>query len=384
MTNHNESHVSWRGRSGAKRAIALALALVSLAASGTTRLEAQHDAELNDFRMAVVPLRGTVLVPPALLSRPSRAAVVGGALVIIDAAADSAILAIDRDTGHVLFARGRRGKGPGEFSGPWSIDADVSDEKAFWIYDLELRRLTRMDLASERTSHPNRHTIALAPPGALTAPHWLADHSLISPGFFTHDRLVVMDSTGRAIRFFGETPPGTESAPVPVRQHAYQSSAALDPARRRVALVTRHADRLDVYSTAGAHLAANERPFSFEPVYTVGQGARGPILATDESLRFGYIDVAASRDFIFALYSGRTREGFPGRANFGEYVHVYDWGGHLQSVLHVEGDLIGIACDPVAPILYGIREDPEPAILRYTLPAMPSHSAQIPPHHNHS
>ena len=107
-------------------------------------------------------------------------------------------------------------------------------------------------------------------------------------------------------------------------------------------------------------------------------GELGPSLATGDDLRLGYVDVAASRDRIYALFSGRTRAGHPDEAIYGRDVHVFDWDGKLHSVIHLDADAMAIALDEGQDLLLAVRHLPTPAVLAYELPPDPAGSAPRP------
>lgn len=113
-------------------------------------------------------------------------------------------------------------------------------------------------------------------------------------------------------------------------------------------------------------MALTTGPYRFEPRFWVKDGA----MATDGSLRFGYVDVATSREDIFALFSGRAREGFKEEAPLGDYVHVFSWDGAFRRALKLDAGMLAVAVDPAGMILYGARINPTPAIVRYSLPAL--------------
>ncbi len=85
------------------------------------------------------------------------------------------------------------------------------------------------------------------------------------------------------------------------------------------------------------------------------------------ALRFGYVEAAASRDCVFALFSGRTGEGHKRRAHFARFVHVFDWDGNFKFALRLDVDALTITVDEQSRWLYAVRHDPEPAIVRYSL-----------------
>jgi TolB-like 6-blade propeller-like len=181
-------------------------------------------------------------------------------------------------------------------------------------------------------------------------------------------RLAVFSSSGEFTGTVGDTPPAAPGVPAQVAGHAYQSTARLSPDRTRLALVTRHADRLEIYRADGTLAARATGPRGFEPVYSVARNPRGePIFGSGRDLRFGYVDVAATEERIYALYSGRTRGQAPGRANFGRWVHVYDWSGRLHEVLGLDSDVLGIAVSADGGTLYAVRHEPAPALVAYPL-----------------
>ncbi|MCH7715457.1 MAG: hypothetical protein IH876_04960, partial [Gemmatimonadetes bacterium] len=134
------------------------------------------------------------------------------------------------------------------------------------------------------------------------------------------------------------------------------------------AAVTRHASLIEIFGGDGSRVTTAKGPLHVEPTYRVRQGEEGKaLLATGQDLRFGYVDGSASRDYVFALFSGRTREGAMGRHYMGRFVHVFDWAGNFVKAIELDADVVTIAVDEDSNVLYGVRHDPHPAIVRYSL-----------------
>ncbi len=314
-------------------------------------------------------LTGRVLNADDALAVPTRVAVVGGHLIVLDPVADSMVKEIDRDDGRLVRQFGRRGQGPGEFEGPWSIDPVPGSSSRFWVYDLMLDRSTLVDLDADFDDRARLgdRILRLRGTATLLDPIRVAGH-IVSPGLFQSGRLAILDGRGTLLRKTGPTPlPQLPDIPASVRQHAYQSRMEPNPSRTRLALATRHADRIDIYRADGTPITAAQRLFRFEPAFEVGEHDGRPVFATGGDLRFGYIDLATTERRIYALFSGRTRAGFPGRANYGRFVHVFDWSGRLVRVLELDTPAIAVAVDAAGRTLYTIRHDPKPAILAYDL-----------------
>lgn len=317
-------------------------------------------------RVPAERLTARVLDDSDTLAMPGDLAVVGEHLVLINDRADSLIRVYHAETGALRRSFGRHGRGPGEFESGWSLDPVPGSRTAFWIYDLNLQRLTHVDLATDFVpggTYRDR-IVTLQGGGAPTSPVWLSDSLFLSPGYYNEPgRLAHFAATGRMLRVVGDPPPGDADVPLAVRQHAYQSTARPNPARTLVAVATRHADRLDIYRPDGTRVASAARPAEFEPVYRVARAAGRPTMATGDDLRFGYVDLATTERYIYALYSGLRRADAPGRANFGRVVRVFDWNAKLVRTLELDQPVLSIAADPADRRLYAVRHDPSPSLV---------------------
>lgn len=326
--------------------------------------DVRHTAAMGD----VARLDGRIVHESDALAAPTDVEVVGDELAVLDSYADQLIKTIRRSDGVVTRAFGRKGQGPGEFENVWSVD--VLSERELWIHDAMLRRMTHVDLHDDFTgvSEVGDRILRLEANATVLDPVWI-DDAILTVGFFQTGRIGYLDGEGRLVRMLGQLPSDArEDVPPAVHQHAFQSKMKPNPSRTRLAVVTRHADILEIYTPSGQRVAQNARPFGFDPVYEVGERAGKPVMATGEDLRFGYVDVTTTDDRIYALFSGRTRAAHPGAANYGEYVHVYDWQGRLLDVHQLDAPAIALAVDEADRTLYSIRHDPFPAIVAYTLP----------------
>jgi hypothetical protein len=320
-------------------------------------------------RPVAVTLRGKVLYDGERLARPQVAAVAGARLVVTDAGGGDMLLILDRADGRVLRSWGRKGRGPGEFLSIWSVQPS-RDPGQVWVFDPSQGRLTLVDVDAlvSGKDHPVVRMLSLRSDLLPLDVRWISDTLLISTGLFRSGRVAVFDSTGAVRHFAGPLPPTRAGIPVNVAQHAYSGTLALRPSHGSFAIATRNADRIELYGSDGSlqHLARG--PIGFEPQYELQYRGNQPSMATGDDLRFGYVDASAAGDRIFALYSGHTRAERPGRANFGDEVHVFDWDGNMRARYRLDHPALTIAVDAGSRTLYAVRHDPEPAIVSYPLP----------------
>jgi hypothetical protein len=326
-------------------------------------------AELDHAGLTVHSRAGQVLSSTSDLAIPMDIAVAGQYLVVIDLAADSVLHVIHRTTGELIGQFGRRGAGPGEFQAAWSMQPVQDDPAKLWIYDIGLRRLTLVDLdASLATGQLTvMRSLQLSTNGIPTGPLWTDSATAVSLGFFGQGRIGVFDASGEQTGTYGSLPLDSLDVTPAVQQHVYQATAALQPSGRLLAAATRHASRIEIYAVPGTAVAATDGPVHVAPRYTVASSAGGSSMQSGADLRFGYVDVAAAEGAVFALFSGRTREGFPQSAYLASHVHVFDWNGQFMYALQLDSDVAAIAVDERASLLYAVRHEPIPAVVCYRL-----------------
>lgn len=332
---------------------------------------------------AAQALAGQVLTRSDSLTLPKGITRVGDKLVVLEALNQPAIQVFAERDGRLLASFGRKGGGPGEYTGVWSVDPVPGSPSEFWIYDLGQSRMTEIRLvprpavrtAADAGTAPLPDSAAVetmlnlvSPQGAILEPVWQGGR-ILSLGFFDAGRIGVFGADGRLEHAFGALPKPPSGIPMAVWRQAFQGRLQPNPDRSLLAVATRMADRLDIYSVDGHLVAHADRLYGFDPPAAVSRLSPRPALATGDTLRFGYIDLATTSRRIYALFSGRTRRGYGSRANFGRTIHVFDWQGHIRQVLTLPADAIAITVDPDEHELFAVQHVPTPSIVRYRLPA---------------
>ncbi len=331
-----------------------------------------------------VTLSGDVINDGDFLAKPTQVHVVGESLVVADAVAPH-VHVMNLSDGRHLATFGRSGGGPGELNSATEVQQDPSRDGSFWVFDLAEARLTRFRLSASAGVHRAETlevlTLQLRPGTWYFQPTWLSDSLLVSPAIYPEGRLVLARRSGEPIRTIGQLPPSPPGQDIPanVRQHAFTGPAERSPDGSRIVVATRHGDLLEIFRPDGSLVRSVRGSFGFEPKYVVQRRQGVPTMGSGEDLRFGYVDLAATDRYLFALFSGDRRGDVPGRATFGKQVHVFDWDGNKLKVFDLDERALGITVDPTGGTLYAIRWDPKPAVVRYSLrghlPGSPNNGA---------
>ncbi len=341
------------------------LLLLGFAAVEMWRWRAAGPGSLSHEGLPVRPLEGRALDLGDRLAYPVAIVVVGERVVILDAHLEPAVHLIEPD-GRVL-GLGVAGDGPGEYRAPRSVVAAPEGADAFWVYDIVLRRLTRIDPAAAAAAGDEVPTVTLRSDAVVTDPVWQGPDRLLALGYFTEGRFAAFDGGGAMREAVGALPESDREVPPTVLQHAWQGRMEPRPGGGRLAVGSRHAGRLEIFAADGRLVRRAEAPFEFLPRYRVVGTDGEPRLGTGEDLRFGYLDVSVTGQRIFALFSGRLRGAFAERAPFGNHVHVFDWEGRFLEALRLDADALAIAVEPEGRTLYAIGHHPVPAARRYAL-----------------
>ncbi|MFN9116518.1 MAG: BF3164 family lipoprotein [Gemmatimonas sp.] len=347
--------------------------LFGLSLSGHPSLRAQPI--LERYRMPVLPLEGEVLGSGEELATPGSILVLDSLLVVIDRKNDKQLSILSKHSGRLLGSFGVKGNGPGEYRAPWTVSADPAVKGRLWVFDRQLRRLTRVDIG--------RMPLAPGFPKVETRTMTRSFNEVISlrAGSFLGAnpaaetaRLAVALVDGELKSRHAPLPQSPPDVPLAAWQNAQQVHIAVDPNRRRIVAASRYADRIEIFDDGGRAIGLAERFFSFEPRFEAGAlSVRSrddkTTMALGNEARIGYVSLALSKNFIYALFSGTTM-GASMTPTYGAYLHVFDFAGKSRGVYKFQGPVAAIAVEPDDSRLYATRHDPEPALLVYRLPAL--------------
>jgi hypothetical protein len=331
-----------------------------LAAGIAARLGSGADAQ-GARRAAAGPRDGETQLSAAVVSEASSLAIPTRLIVddrwifVLDAASDSVLHQFRRDDGALYQSLGRRGRGPGEFRGAWSLSYDRASGDA-WVYDVSLARLTRIVVprSGAQPAHAGP-SFQLTAQGTATDAVWLDSTRLLVPGFYRDARVAILDGAGRRVAGIG---PGLTRRSRTIPQVS-QARAALHSDGQLAVLANRHMASIELIDLERATTTTVPGPVALSR----GSGPAG--LGA-----IAYVDVTVTATSIYALFSGRDPATSGQRASFGDRIHVFGWDGTLERTLRLDGDVIAIAVTEDGSAIYALRHEPRPALVRFDLPAV--------------
>jgi len=330
---------------------------------------------VNHSEIPVTPLSSSVFSEGDDFAWPWKTLSVGDKVVIADRPwIEGAIHIVAAADGTPLATFGRRGEGPGEYrTYPDLIRSLDCDTQEFWTFDRSLRRLTRIDLSEPMLDGFDRRVIVRVPiTESMTHAGFLSDSLVVFTGGIEDGRVALWDRASDSVTVMGPLPPSEPEIPSLVVQDAYKGPLAVRPDGEAFAVSAQRGTRLDLFSTAGGWVGVANVPFQWEPDYNMK--ANGDYLYAEEGLRnrSGYVDLAATQDRVFALFSGRSEFWHRGDMDLAEYIHEFDWEGQFIRAYQLDRAVEHIEVDLERNRILATVPDPEPMVVSFLLPGQES------------
>lgn len=315
-------------------------------------------------------LTGTDRVTDDRLGIPTDLIVLGGAIVVADAASVDRLHVFDARSGAARESLGPSGQGPGEFMGaPYLSIEPTIDPARFLAYDAAQSRFVSYSL---REPGPVHESETLLPPlrtdRVIYKSLLTSDSTWVGLGFLEAGRVATGLLDGSGFRALGSSLSDRyEGSEIRLQQSHKAKLTARPPRNDRFVLATIRGSDLEILSSDGESLSLNSGPFPFEPDFRLDTRQGQPVWRAGPGNRYGYIDVVATESCIYGLFSGRSEEAFRADAWLAEFVYTLDWDGNLSAVHRLDHPALALAVDEKGGELFTASLSPEPRIRAYPL-----------------
>lgn len=349
------------------RASLLSVALVGCIGSDPTRPPSPFLVEFSIDTLLVHELQGELFIRDDSLGTPTDIAVGEQFVFIGDPYADQAVSVFDKESGDFVTNTAPKGEGAQEISRLKSMNFKPGSNSG-WIWDPP-------GLAKyfDGTSITGK-TIRLTGGGFAMDPVWIIGDSIVSSGLYDSGRLGVYTPSGEFVRTIGSLIPGETSDHTASRQYAYEAILRTNSVGNSIVAASLNTDRLEIFDTSKMlHLVRG--PGFHEPVFrvlSIDSNGNPRTFIESETVQ-GYVSIAVTDQFIFALYSGRTRAWVRSQDYFsppGQTVIVFNWNGTPMGVLELQDGAVQIGVSRDGQYIYAIYRRPLPIVLRYEPPTL--------------
>ena len=296
----------------------------------------------------------------------------GNAVLVFDRKPRSGpeqLLVLDKHDGRVRARLGGPGSAPTEIANSVSMGSvyPTTSGSEFFVWDYPNTRVTTYRVAGSDI----QRTRAYAQPEKIPLFQltWLGGDRLVANGLFSEEllRFYTLDRSANVLKFDRAAGDVLHPREVPtVARQLSRNTMAADPATGRIVLAFTHVNRLQFYDSAGKLLRAVSGPEEVVPKYRV-EGLRF-VPDYEAGFRMAYVDVAATRDHVYALFSGHPAP----NVSAAEEVHVFSWTGELVKVFGLDALVNWLAVDEATRRLYTVQLEPDPTIHVYEVPPLPA------------
>lgn len=282
---------------------------------------------------------------------------------------ETKLTVIDMSDKGKIYNFGVRGEAPNELTNPGPI---LLHPHSIDVFDGSKMSLLRYDVDSimGRDSLATKILFQTDLQGIISMVNLPNSNHYVASGVFLKGRLCLLDPKGAECAYFGRYPSDEDLTDIPfhVLGIAYQSLMCTQPTGNRTALVTRYGGILQIYEWDLSKETAKEICCinKFSPQLTVKDINGTPNFRPNEETQWGYLSVAATDKYIFALYSGRfqkERNAF----YLGNEVHVFDWNGNPHYLLHLDCEGSSLAVNENRLYILAEYKDSKNDIVEYNL-----------------
>ena len=254
------------------------------------------------------------------------------------------------------------GQGPNEFLFPTSLFVAKDNMVTFW--DINRRRYSAVQIAHGDTVVKFNHLFEVRDSLFHFEMLPVLDGQFVAAGIYEDYRLVLLDKNGNFRKGFGECPfRDDEERQVSgmIRSEIYQGKLAVNRSGAKLVHALLRADVLSFYEVSNGDLQLKSERINAYPNYQYNS------VAMPLSSPVYYLDVCATNQYVYALYSGRNYEDSKDKAFMGKVIKVYDWNGNIVKKLNLDIEIKVMCISQDDKKIYGIAFQPDPVLVSFTL-----------------
>ena len=309
-------------------------------------------------------LQGHDLDLGELVTRPMRISVSDSTLILLNNDNEALVQLIELKTGKESGHYGSFGSGPADLMTPRYVQ---KKDSLLFIYDSRLRRFNHYVIASDsllKLKNSIQFTCYFDDVFMLSDSMLVAnvlDPRLKKISFFQKDSM---------LRTMGEYPltEGEDNSLEELaRMEGFASSLAWNPLKKKIAVVYKQTDLIEIYDEAGNFKKRIQGPDMFFPSKSVKNvGDTQKVTANIGEERDAYFSPIATDDELFVLYSGKYYH--PGDKNYLlDHMLVFDWDGNILRQYKLDIPIFRFTIDSSTHTIYGLTDTPEFRVIRYHL-----------------
>lgn len=290
-----------------------------------------------------------LIVNGLMIGKSSGMLLVDSNLLIADKQSDSLFHLVNLNT---LTSKevGRLGQGPREYL---HFDNFYSINSEYGFYDKRLGSVNRIIFSEgrirfEKGVRNKSKNYRLVPTKFDT---------FIGIGPYEKGLFNILDSLGGDVKMVGEQPyrdDDERKIPELFRSMAYQGNIVISPDGKRLIHAIFMSPIISFYKLSPTSVELVKSYADCYPKYRPESNGKSYASAMSRSNLLGYVNVAVSNKFVYALLSGKSTKEYGLSAFTGDKIRVYDWDGNLIKEMKCNVELSAICVSSDDSKIYGV------------------------------
>lgn len=322
-------------------------------------------ATINKYKAKVFQLSDD----KTIIGFPSMMIYIDSAIVVVSFKHSNYITIFDLKSNQIIET-GIKGRGPGEITMPASLSKSNSNDNLFNIYDYAQKKLLMFDIDSCRQNKGKTKPIKIFDTESM--PYKcisLGLNKLVLSGLFDeYYHFRICDSLKNTIFQFGDYNYDTSDKNDPRNLSlAYQGIIAIKDSNFVWACSNAH--MIETYEIGKEYEVIKKGSFvNGTPQYKPINRTNGFSSAMKIENRKGFLDLAATSERIYLLYSGKTMNNQnPSDLVKSSEIQVFDWDAVPVEKIILDKEIFNLAISENDKKVYGIIHDPEPRLIYFQL-----------------
>jgi hypothetical protein len=265
-----------------------------------------------------------------------------------------------------FYRFGQKGQGPDELIHPMSVQ--YLNDNLIGCYDVSAREFCEIVL------NPNPEHLKSKKKSFTSDVNFsilkTRYNQYVGMGPHPDEMFVLYDSLGHKIKSFFEFPfrdADERRIKNPLRAMAYQGRTAVNPSGTKLVYAASYADVIHFYTITDNDIQLIKKRENRFCEYIPEEQGGGVSARLSPTNRNGYIDLYATDQYVYLLYSGKTFQEHKEKARESNQLLIYDWEGNLlkEAILDISCKFLCVSPDDKN--MWAIAEIPEPTIVQFNL-----------------
>jgi hypothetical protein len=251
----------------------------------------------------------------------------------------------------IIFSGFKEGRGPDEMLSAFPVQ--IRQNSDIWIYDITSGQFNQFIYCTDSLKLKDRIKINQR----ILSPNFISDSTIIGINLLESNKgwISMFDRNGNYVKSLVDYPVNNDHLPDPIFTESYQGRLLIRPDLRKFVIACRLADRLSIYDVKGEHISTYRSDCPFEPIIGVDQTPDFFIMSQNQETKIGFPAITVSNEFIFALFSGKSRKYL--NPTFSNIVYQLTWTGKLVDIYETDLPIIDLEWSEFHNCLYVFATD---------------------------